>query len=232
MHKKIVLLFLLIISVNGIANAQYWSKEDSIWLKNMLEGEEIKINEETKKAIEDGRLIVPSWMKNAENQLDKIELLKEFEDTKVPDSVKLRRIDPYTMPPAVFALYILYMSEIDSIRESMTCILSKEDREKLEALLPTGTAQALSFRTYNYRPGGTISTDFNHILSMAFSPLYRRKMHNAKHATAYKNYYDEGAIRPVGRLTEHEKRQIRKAARDFKPTNINYPGMKRNGIDD
>jgi hypothetical protein len=106
MHKKIILLFLLIITINGIANAQYWSKEDSIWLKNMLEGEEIKINEETKKAIEDGRLSVPSWMKNAENQLDKIELLKEFEDAQVPDSVRLRRIDPYTMPPAVFALYV------------------------------------------------------------------------------------------------------------------------------
>jgi hypothetical protein len=124
------------------------------------------------------------------------------------------------------------MSEIDSIRESMTCILSKEDREKLEALLPTGTAQTLSFRTFNYSPGGTITTDFNHILSMAFSPLYRRKMHNAKYATAYKNYYDADVIQPVGRLTEYEKRQIRKATRNFKPTNINHPGMKRSGIDD
>jgi hypothetical protein len=230
MLKKIVPLFLFIMSVSGIANAQYWSKEDSTWLRNVLEGGEIKINEETKKAIEDGRLIVPPWMRNAENQIDEIELLKYFEDAQVPDSVRFQHVDPHSMPPAVFALYVLYMNKIDSINESMSCMLSNEDKKKLEELLPTGTVQSLSFRTSNYAPGGSITLDFNHLLSIVFSPSYRRRIHNARHATAYKNYYDAGAIKPIG-LTEREKRQLRQSVISLKSTSINDPGMKRNGID-
>jgi hypothetical protein len=231
MFKKAGLLFLFIISVSGVANAQYWSKEDSTWLRNVLEGGEIEINEDTKKAIEDGRLIVPSWMKNAENQIDKIELLKDLEDAQSLDSIKFQRIDPHSMPPAVFALYVLYMNKVDSINESMSCMLSKVDKEKLEEWLPTGTAQSLSFRTSDYTPGGTITTDFSYMLSMVFSPSYRRKIRNARHATAYKNYYDANAIKPAG-LTEREKRQLRQSVMRLKSTGINDPAMKRNGIDD
>jgi hypothetical protein len=231
MCKRIVLLILFIIGVNGIVNAQHWSKEDSIWLRNVLEREEIEINEDTKKAIEEGRLIVPSWMKNADNQINKIELLEKIEETQVPDSFRYQNVDPYSMPPAVFALYVLYLNKIDSINENRTCMLSKEEKKQLESLLPTGTMQALSFHTSDYSAGGSITTDFNHILSMALSPSYRNKVHNAKHANAYKNYYDADAIRPTG-LTEREKRQLRQAVRNLKVSGHSDPGIKRNGIDD
>lgn len=227
MSKQIILFFLFITGVSGIVNAQHWSKEDSIWLKNVLEGGEIRINEDTRKAIDDGLLIVPPWMKNSDNQINTIELLKEF-DAGVADSARIQNVDPYSMPPAVFALYVLYMNKVDSIYESSTCILTDEEQKKLRAMLPPEVRDKIYVTNMS---GGIGGMDFNHILSMVFSPSYRRRAHNAKHATAYKNYYDAGAIKPMG-LTEREKRQLRQAVMGIKASSSRDPGMKRNGIDD
>lgn len=229
MSKKIILFYLFITVINGVANAQYWSKEDSTWLKNVLEGGDIKINEDTKKAIDEGRLIVPSWMKNADNQINKIELLKDFENAGVADSVRVQNVDPYSMPPAVFALYVLYMNKVDSIYKSNTCMLTVEDQKRLREMLPPEVRDKV-YTTHT--SGGIGGMDFNNLLSMVFSPSYRRKAHNAKHATAYKNYYDAGAIQPIG-LTEREKRQLRQTVINMKSSAIREPGgMRRNGIDD
>ncbi|MDR1223430.1 MAG: hypothetical protein LBL07_11220 [Tannerella sp.] len=228
MSNKIILLFLFITVIAGTVNAQYWSKEDSTWLKSVLEGGEIRINEDTKKAIEDGRLIVPSWMKSSDNQIDNIELLKDFDHAGAIDSARIQSIDPYSMPPAVFALYVLNMNKMDSIYESSTCMLTAEDQKKLREMLPPEVRDKI-YVTQGI--GGIGGMDFNHLLSMVFSPSYRRLAHNAKHATAYKNYYDAGAIKPIG-LTEREKKQLRQTVRNIKTSAGREPGMKRNGIDD
>jgi hypothetical protein len=230
MLKKFLLSCLLTIVVNGWMNAQEWSKEDSIWLKSVIEGnEDIKINENTRKAIEEGLLIVPSWMKNNENEIKRIEILKNLKETEVPDSVRIQSIDPYSMPPAVFALYVLYMNKIDSINNSQTCMLTDRDRQKLEDFVPP---EARVGTYVSSTTGGIGGLDFNHLLSMVFSPTYRRIAHNAKHATAYKNYYDEEAIRPIS-LTERERRQLRQSLRNLKVSSEIMPGQKKiNGIDD
>jgi len=67
---------------------------------------------------------------------------------------------------------------------------------------------------------------------MVFSPSYRQKAHNSKYATAYKNYYDEGAI-PAITISERERKQIRQSVRNVKVEfNNNIGSPKRNGIDD
>ncbi|MDR3252744.1 MAG: hypothetical protein LBT35_04180 [Tannerella sp.] len=208
------------------AKAQEWSKEDSIWLLNVIEGRrELRINEETKKAIEDGRLILPSWIKEG----DKIELLKGFSNAGAIDSANISSIDPYTMPPAVFAMYVLYMDKMDSISESRTIMLSKSEKEKLMEQLPPGSR---GFDVNGATGGGVRGgLDFNHLLSMVFSPSYRNKYHNSKHATSYKNYYDEGNVSSIT-MTEGERRQLRQALQQAAKKTDKEPGRKLHGIDD
>jgi hypothetical protein len=229
MAKKILIVCFLAAAANGWMNAQNWSREDSIWLRNVIEGNgDIKINEETKKAIEEGRLIVPLWMKNSEDQVEKIDILKDFDNAGKVDSARIQSIDPYSMPPAVFALYVLSMHKMDSINASMTCLLTAREQEMLESFLPPEARKGVYVSSTT---GGIGSMNFNHLLSMVFSPSYRRRAYNAKHAAAYKNYYDEGAILP-GELTERERRLIRQDLRNFNVSKNISVGIKSHSIDD
>ena len=228
MLRQTLLFCFLTVAAGGWMNAQNWTKDDSIWLRSVLEGrEDIKINEETKKAIEEGRLIVPPWMKNSENQVEKVDVLKDFEDAGKRDS-SIIHVDPYSMPPGVFALYVLYMNKVDSINESMTCLLSAEEQERLASFLPP---EARNGFYVSGTAGGVGGMNFNHLLSMVFSPSYRRKAHNAKHAVAYKNYYDAGMMQQKG-LTDRERREIRRDLNNFKLSKNASIGMKTHGIDD
>lgn len=229
MVKKFFILCISIISSCGFISAQEWSREDSLWLMDVLEGrKDLKINEDTKKAIEDGRLIIPSWMNN-EDDKDGLNIITDFEQN-VHDSVRINKIDPYSMPPAVYAMYVLYMEKMDSVYESRTCMLSESDRRKLEEAMPPSARNKFY---YGEVGGGIGGNDFMHILCMAFSSTYRRKMHNQKHANAYKNYYDEGAIGTI-KMTENERRQMRQALRTIKPSTVTIrtSETRRNGIDD
>ena len=175
-----------------------------------MEGkEELKINEDTKKAIEEGRLIVPSWMRDYNMELE-----KDFDNTQTPDSVKFSRIDPYSMPPAVFALYVLYMDKQDPTDQLQSLIISFEDRERLKALTPAG------------------GMDFNHLLSMVFSSHYRQLARNRKNATAYKNYHDNGISAPASiRFTERERQQLIRSSNTYRPPVKITSGNRNGGID-
>jgi len=256
MTKKIFTLCIFILFSCGIINAQNWTKEDSIWLINVLDGKfDLKINEDTKKAIEDGRLDVPSWMKRDDGKINNIDIISDFDNVGEYDSTRIHSIDPYSMPPAVYSLYVLYASKVDSILNARSLIITDEEKEMLTAMLPTGTIQAFSITYYNnYRknpnaitfanrgmdemffqsavgPGFGVTTDLNHLFSMVFSPLYRRIAHNRKHANAYKGYYDEGAIRAVN-ISERERKQMRQSIISIKPAAIKTSEFRQNGIDD
>ncbi|MDR2913467.1 MAG: hypothetical protein LBV74_01295 [Tannerella sp.] len=227
MAKRFYILCICIISSCGFINAQEWSKEDSIWLINILEGKiNLDINEDTKKAIEDGRLVTPLWMNSEDNKYG-IGMIKDFEQG-IDDSTRIHSVDPYSMPPAVYAMYVLYMEKMDSIYESRTFMLSAEERNKLEEAMPPSARNRFY---YNEQVGGVGNLDFNHILCMVFSPSYRQKMHNKKHATSYKNYYDEGAIKPII-MNERERRELRQSLINVSIKNSNMPGAKSNPIDD
>ena len=227
MTKKTLILYLFVISSCGVMKAQDWSKEDSIWLMNILDGKtELKINEDTKKAIENGQLIVPSWMKSDDGKLKYIEITRDFSDTEIPDSIRIRSIDPYSMPPAVYSMYILYMDRLEASDEIESFMLSKEDRKMLYAAIPEKYWNNL----YHNESFGGASSDFNHILSMVFSPSYRQKVKNRKNTSVYKQY---DPLNPKMKLTERERRELNKAVVDMKTTTPITPsfGAKRNGID-
>ena len=121
--KRISLFLVLLFACTHIFG-QEWSKEDSIWLQKVLEGKEtLKINEDTKKAIEDGRLKIPAWMKDFDPNSE-FELSKDFDDAEIPDSLRIRRFDIFSMPPAVCALYVLYMERIDSTYQLQSLMIS------------------------------------------------------------------------------------------------------------
>ena len=212
--------------------AQEWSKEDSLWLRNVLEGKEtFKINEETKKAIEEGRLIVPSWIKNSDTDSD-MELIKDFDAAGMPDSTRIPTLDIYSMPPAVYALYVLYMDKMDSAYQAKSLVITDEERKELEALAPAGAKLFYPY-TSNHTPGVSAGgLDFNQMLSMIFSAQYRRIAHNRKYATAYKNYYDEGGINRPIRISEHERKQLMKSVNNTRPSIKVNTGNKFSGIDD
>jgi|GEM_PF-3299115 len=231
MRNRFLLIYVLSIFSCGLASAQEWSKEDSIWLIDVLEGKEIKINEDTKRAIENGLLIVPSWMRNEDGVMKEIEIIKDFSSAGVIDSARIHSIDPYSMPPAIYAMYVLYMEKMDSVFEGRAMVLSNEEKEKFGEMVPYGTG-SVSLRTSNMASGLTTIMDFNHMLSMVFSPVYRNRARNAKNATAYKNYYDEFGLKPM-RMTERERMQLRKATYGIKSSspNIRTSENRRNGID-
>jgi hypothetical protein len=222
----IVLLFFSCMN----AFAQEWSREDSLWLKNVLEGkEELKINEDTKKAIDEGRLIVPQWMRDNDSYT-KPELEKDFDEIGAPDSIRFRHLDPYTMPPGVFALYVLYMDRLDSAYRVRSLIITDDEREQFEELAEKGLYMNGPF-TSDYSYGVIGGLDFNHALSILFSSHYRQMARNRKIANAYKNYYDAGAVKQL-QISERERKQLNQAVNNRRPVSIKVsPGQRINGID-
>ena len=229
MNRKLSISGLLLLFSCALLLAQEWSKEDSLWLRNVLEGKEtLKINEDTKKAIEEGRLIVPSWMKNNDTDSD-MEVIKDFDNAGTPDSSRMYMIDIYSMPPSVYALYVLYIDKMDSAYQVKSLIITDEERKRLEALVP-GMNLFYPYAS-DHNPGFSIIMDFNDMLSMIFSARYRRIVHNWKHATAYKNYYDEGGIRRPIYISERERKQLTQSVNSTRPSVKINTGNKVGGID-
>ena len=229
MNRKRNVFILLFLFSYTLLWAQEWTKEDSIWLQNVLEGKEtLIINEDTKKAIEDGRLTMPSWMKNMDNEW---ELNKDFDDGERPDSIKIRRLNPYTMPPAVFALYIFYLDKLDSAYRIQSLIINEDEQKQLEALLPTGTSPFYPY-THDYSPGFTVGgMDFNHALSMVFSTEYRRLMHSRRHAKAYK-YINGEEVNQSFAISEKERKQLIKSVNSYRQSTVFSINSRKSGIDD
>ena len=230
MGKKIFFLLILVISSFEVINAQDWTKEDSLWLVNVLEGKiELKINEESKRAIEDGLLFIPSWIKTDEGDVNIIDMIKHF-DVEIPDSVKFRISNIHHLPPGVLSLYVLYMDKLDSLYFNSSMVLTKEDLIEINLMMPKGIWGRASYDEPP-RIGVFITTDFNHSLSMAFSPHYRRLVKNKRNAEIYK-----GRLSPLEqpiRMSQRERDQINQSVSSIKisPIRINPFGNKRNGID-
>ena len=82
---------------------------------------------------------------------------------------------------------------LDSFKRSWMFTITEEERKLLISLSPKGG-------------------NFGHLLSMVFSPVYRRRAYNAKHATAYKNFNTGISFK----MTEYERNELRKAVNNLK----------------
>ena len=160
-----------------------------------------------------------------------VQLSKDFDNTLIPDTLRIRRFDPYTIPPSVLTLYILYMDKLDSIYQVKSLVISDNEQKELEKLMPTGKQRFYPF-TSDYHPGFVYGgNDFNHALSMIFSAHYRQLMRNRKNATAFKSYYDAGTVRP-SIFTQLEREQLNQSVNSIRQTvSISSPNRK-SGIDD
>jgi len=111
-----MLIFSIIICSNGtgIAFAQ-WTEKDSIWLENVLSGrEELKLNNETQKAIKEGSFLHDKYPLNKPLVAPPIlPITKDFTDIITPDSA-LNAIDFDHLSPEVVILKRL--KEMDSLK--------------------------------------------------------------------------------------------------------------------
>lgn len=108
MNKQ--LFIWIIVCLNGVEYVQaQWTKQDSLWLHNILSGKEkIKLNEETLKAIESGSLInnesKPSGAMRMAPKSD-LPISKDFSDYIQPNDTTHHKVALKDLPPQVFWQY-------------------------------------------------------------------------------------------------------------------------------
>jgi hypothetical protein len=192
MDKRLFLVFILFAQQSEALYAQ-WTKEDSVWLKDVLSGKkELRLKPEVLKAIESGTFINSDYrpyvdqLMTAPRELpitkDFSEYVKPSKDAPYPPESKLPKIDYEHMPPALFLLYIPDMRQ-------------KEDtiRFNMEGLENIPVAPRFNLTTDPLNKGLTIpppSRSFNAAgsLEYLFSPTERAKARNRKNANAWKKY--------------------------------------------
>ena len=191
MIQKLFSCFIALFAYFNFAMAQEWSKEDSIWLQNVLEGKEVlKLNESTKKAIEDGSLIMPSLIKKNEDR--HLDIIIDFNNIGIP--APMRKVDPYSVPPAVYSLYIQKMVKMDSSIYS-TYRFKLTDKEKAQIKIPK-TSLSSMIVPFNTDPlhiygGGNLLSVVGFLINLI---LGEQEMQNKKN--------------PIPPMTEIERKQI------------------------
>ena len=135
MKLKLFASVITLLFYYDFAMAQEWSKEDSIWLQNILEGKEVlKLNEDVIKAIKDGQALPPFQMKKEVNP--NLEIIKDFENIEAPDLDS--KIDLKSMPRGVFYLHIDKMVKMNpSTNTEFSFSLTDKELNQIKSSLPT-----------------------------------------------------------------------------------------------
>lgn len=176
-RKNLLWVGLLVCIHTELLHAQAWNETDSLWLAGILAGKDtLKLNPEFQHAIRSGTLInlgepvgkmqmAPSPLPLAKDFSEYITGRKSASDTDTTG----RRVALKDLPPAVFMRY------------------------GLDKPLPFNGIYQQAYTPYTRpagRPATGISLSFNDLLLAGFSRNYRQRMHNRKHATAWKTYND------------------------------------------
>ena len=153
-----------------------WTKEDSVWLDNVLSGKEtLKLNPETQRAIDSGTFInmdIQPPKEQMRSNPTRIPISKDFSeyihvDKTITDVDTMMKVDFSKMPPYVLMRYgpKIYLEEkLGSFH------ISPQERDTLKALTPAGQFVA------------------EDILRSIFWKSHRAKMRNRKNANAWKTY--------------------------------------------
>lgn len=195
--RKILLpLSLILLSIN--LHAQ-WTKEDSVWIEGVKSGRiKLELNPETKRAIEEGRLI-DTENPNAKllEYSSQLPIFKEFTNIR-PEDEEYEVIDLSSLPPAV--LMILEVPDSTSQR-SFVYVAPKKNYISMKKI-PIGTKGIyITAHTGELNPivkdgqskGGAMAGigyafSMEDLLRYAFMPSERAKKRNRKYATAWKYY--------------------------------------------
>lgn len=102
---KFLLLALLLCLLGSSSHAQ-WTKQDSIWLQNVLAGKDtIKLNPEFQEAIRNGTLINTEAIPTGEQKMaspSSIPITKDFSNYVQKDNTNRRKVPLKDLPPGVF----------------------------------------------------------------------------------------------------------------------------------
>jgi len=200
MMKKQLIIWLLF-CINGTTQVfAQWTEEDSIWLENVLSGnEQIRLNPETLKAIEKGKFLNTD---EPDNQLLAVPpilpILKEFNGVGIADT-GLYEIDSGSIPPSLFAKY---RKELDSLRVNKYAftfhkpLVEKEEFQiaNLPVTVSAGARNIFSDEVKDGQRHGagvvTLKSRFSldDILLFLFSKKERDKRRNRKKARAWQGY--------------------------------------------
>ncbi|MDR0749996.1 MAG: DUF4858 domain-containing protein [Tannerellaceae bacterium] len=174
MDKRLILLLFICLHQTETLYAQ-WTKEDSVWLNNVLSGKDtIKLNPDVLKAIESGTLLNTDRL-SPSDQIKiipgRIPIHKDFTEYLSPgkrqkDMEDARDVDPFSIPPAVF---MRYGPAILLPKHTFNNAFMMPDSIKEDAVIPSGRS-------------------FDDALRSIFSPSFRARERNRKNANAWKTY--------------------------------------------
>lgn len=198
MHLRKLLLLVILIFLTANIYAQL-TKEDSIWIEGIKSGRiKIELTPETRKAIEEGRLIDTEKpnIKLLEST-PQLQILKEFSGIR-PESDEEELIDLSTLPSSVFILRDIPDS---AKRKSFVYVAPPVNYISLK-IIPIGkngfyitahTGELDAIVKDGQSKGGALvgvgySFSMEDLLRYAFMPSERAKKRNRKYATAWKFY--------------------------------------------
>lgn len=180
MNKQLLIFYtLLVFGSTEWANAQ-WTQADSTRLQRLLSGEDtLRINPEFQRSIQEGTFLNLDKKKMTplmEPEREKIAVEIDFSQFNIKPERSLWKTteEIEQLPPQVFWLYMPELDEWDQWGRKKKK-LHPRFNEYLEPLRAMKKSKLES-------------QDFNHVISTAFSPHYRRLEKNKKTATAYKTY--------------------------------------------
>ena len=191
-HFKIILMMnkIILLTIWILSAAQLFAQltpTDSVWLHNVLTGkEELRLNDETMRAIRSGPLInlgkPPSTFLQSplEFPIARTFYLKPEATKTVKNGLNPDSLDPY-----LYFKYFFIFADIPPITEKKPIpgFDMRGVNLKKNPLAPVDPKQGVTImRPYGVRPayGATLSVegDFNDVLSRMFSPTYRRRIYN------------------------------------------------------
>ncbi|MDD4514595.1 hypothetical protein [Massilibacteroides sp.] len=195
-RKLLLLVSCFLLAANISAQL---SKEDSLWIEGVKSGKiKIELNPETKRAIEEGRLI-RSDKPNTQllESSSELPILKEFTGIQ-PEEEDTEIIDLSSLPPGVFMLYDIP----DSTQlKSLVYVSKNRDYISMKRISIGSKGFYVTAHTGDLSPeikdgqsrGGALAGigyafSMEDILRYIFWPSERAKKRNRKYATAWKTY--------------------------------------------
>ncbi|MCD7937804.1 MAG: hypothetical protein LUG98_13175 [Tannerellaceae bacterium] len=178
-----------------------WTERDSIWLQQVLSGEEeLRLSPETEETIRAGTFLnsgMPQTPLLAAPPV--LPISKDFSDVILSDTIR-DPLDILSLPPAVFKWYVQQIDSVPEINRNaytpLHPLVPKEwvDIPGAPVQLKTGAGNLFLPEVRDGQSRGSLNlntrTTFSaeELLRTIFWKSERAKRRNRKHATAWKNY--------------------------------------------
>jgi hypothetical protein len=191
-------LFIIVLTLQTNTALAQWSKEDSVWLQNVLSGKvKLELTPEAQKAIEEGTLIITGQPANPNLSAPSVlPIERSFSNIKPEDEDA--PIDFSKIPPSVFM-----QLNIDTTTVWESLVFTEYRAIPLEINVPLGGGRysIVSGTDVSYQivkdgirsdmvsTGVGMSFSAEDILRYLFWPSERAKKRNRKHANAWRGYY-------------------------------------------